>query len=88
MNLKDVITILTEYDIRHIENTTEQDVWGAFNPNKQVLTVFVPQLMFQRRQTVMHELLHAYYLNEGVTRTEEEVEEEAKYMVQEMEETK
>jgi len=72
MKRRDLIDILCDFDLIHRDML---DVLGKIDFDAQIIYI-KPQIRKDMRDTIIHELLHAYYYNLGVERTEEQIEKE------------
>jgi len=71
MKRRDLIDILCDFDLIH----RDMNVLGKIDFDAQIIYI-KPQIRRDMRDTIIHELLHAYYYNLGIERTEEQIEKE------------
>lgn len=65
MTLADVVDLLTEYSVEHQKKIAGGSYWGVTYPGKREIFISDEPAVGSRRDTVLHELYHAYYARLG-----------------------
>jgi hypothetical protein len=63
INLKAVIEILADYDLRHQDQIAAGQYWGLTSPSRHIMYISDEPSYAIRREAVLHELTHVCYSN-------------------------
>lgn len=67
ITVADIVDILTEYSFEHQKKIVGGDYWGVTLPASREIFVSDEPDLGHRRDTVLHELYHAFYLRKGIS---------------------
>lgn len=54
------------YDVVHSEGLSETDYWGYYNPESCKITIDAKVNCQRKKETIIHELLHAVFYQSGI----------------------
>jgi len=75
----DILEILENYDVEY--RFLPRGRFGYVDPGEQRIVLNARYDKFWQRLTLMHEILHVYYDERGIERTEEEIDSEARELL-------
>lgn len=75
---RDIVDILCEYQI--IPNNVMEH-FGEIDEDKRIIYIKSSQTRQEMQDTIVHELLHAYYFIKGITHSERQIEDETKQLI-------
>lgn len=79
--LRDVLSVIAEYDIRHIDVPVAMlKVWGHSDFNSRTIYIYRSDVALER-STLVHEILHVLYHQRGLYPNEERVLQEEQRIV-------
>ena len=89
LELRDVIDVLAEWDLHHVEGLPYQFVpyYGMSDPSTRTIYIFDVNDRSGKRETVIHELLHILYNRDSKIPSEAQIEAHADRLYKELYET-
>jgi len=83
LRLKDVLEVLAQYEV-HQRDLTQQGLAGDIDTTKSRIRIHLKLALRERVGTLIHEAVHAYYIDMGHIHTERSVEIETKRLMKEL----
>jgi len=74
LKLENIVDLLCTTDVKHLDLPESNDWNGLCSYQQQALYINKNQDINSNRNTVIHELYHAFWGNKGLTHTEKDVE--------------